>query len=480
MKTDIIAFFPYSYNSNIYHGMIQDMLSKQYCVVNYCDVKKGLVSLENIDVIYLNWIEDVMDEVDRRLLLRAEKCGIKIIWVFHNRVSHDANKEIMCRENICFLIKHIHKIVVLSHESVKYLLEYDSDLDRGGIFYLPHQNYLTAYGELEDLELKSRLPKDKFVYGCIGTLRPDKNFELVIRAFTRMPDNEKCVLLIIGEPSSEGYYATLQELSKDNENIYFVSSRIPDYMMNFYVQLMDVLVLPYDLKTSMNSGIMLLAFTNRRTVISSDISMAYEFDENMLYRYSYDDDEQHLEQLLLQMEAAYRDGRECVREKGELLYQEAKVSNAKENVARILYAIVGKSDGVVAKNKNAMIKKYEKLYKWRLKFAVLRKLLKWKLSGSAFINQLKENRMDKVAIYGYDCYGKMLYRLMKRYEAPIWGIIDCNAVRIHTDVPVYTLEKFDQSVELVIIADMEVDVEEIKRKILSLNSKCYVTGIQNI
>lgn len=336
MKTDIIAFFPYSYNSNIYHGMIQDMLSKQYCVVNYCDVKKGLVPLKNIDVIYLNWIEDVMDEVDRRLLLRAEKCGTKIIWVFHNRVSHDANKEMACKENICFLIKHAHKIVVLSHESVKYLLEYTSDLERG-IFYLPHQNYLTAYGELEDLELKNRLPKDKFVYGCIGSLRPDKNFELVIKAFTRMSDNEKCILLIVGEPSSEGYYATLQELSKDNTNIYFVPSRIPDYMMNFYVQLMDVLVLQYDLKTSMNSGVMLLAFTNRRTVISSDISMAYEFDENMLYRYSYDKDEQHLEQLLLQMESAYRDGREYVRAKGELVYHEIERKNSKETVANILY-----------------------------------------------------------------------------------------------------------------------------------------------
>lgn len=120
------------------------------------------------------------------------------------------------------------------------------------------------------------------------------------------------------------------------------------------------------------------------------------------------------------------------------------------------------------------------MYKCRIRFAVLRKLLKWKLTESVFINKLKENQVDKIVIYGYDCYGKILYHLLKRHGVPILGVLDCDASCVHAEIPTYTLEDFDWFVELVIVADMEADVEEIKRKILLLNPKCYVTGIQNI
>lgn len=481
MKTDIVAFYPYSYNSNAYHGMIQKMLSKRYCVVDYQDVKREIIPLENLDVIYLNWIEDVMDESDRKLFLKAKEYGIRIIWVFHNRVSHDASREKKCRDNICFILKHAYRIVILSHESVKYLLEYDSNLEKKKIHYLPHPNYLTAYGELPDAEVKSRVPKDKFVYGCIGTLRSDKNLELIIEAFIRMPDNEKSILLIVGEPSSEDYYKTLQECSKDNTNIYFVPSRIPDYMLNFYVQFMDVLVLPYDLKTCMNSGVMLLAFTNKRTVICSDISMSYEFNENMLYRYSYDKKEQHLEQLLLQMETAYREGKERVKEKGALLYREAEENNSREKVENMLYAIVGEANTEeILVNNKVIIKEYEERYKCQMKYAILEKLLKWELTGSDFLNKLRENQTNRIAIYGYGYFGKLLYLLLRKHEIPIFCVFDRNASHIQTDVPVYSLENFKRSVDIVIVAVMEIDIEQLKRKFLDLNSKCYVIGIEDI
>ena len=89
MKNNIIAFYPYSYSANTYHGMIQEMLAEKYFVVDYNDLKKGIFQLEDIDAIYLNWIEDAMNDSDKELIVNAVAAGSKVYLVFHNRVIID-------------------------------------------------------------------------------------------------------------------------------------------------------------------------------------------------------------------------------------------------------------------------------------------------------------------------------------------------------------------------------------------------------
>lgn len=57
-KNHIIAYYPYSYNIyRTYHGMIREALSEKNFVIDYDGVKK-IFQLNDIDVLYLNWIED--------------------------------------------------------------------------------------------------------------------------------------------------------------------------------------------------------------------------------------------------------------------------------------------------------------------------------------------------------------------------------------------------------------------------------------
>lgn len=482
MKDKIVAFHPYSHVTSTYIGTIQEMIAEKYFVIDYKDLRKGIFQPEDISAIYLNWIEDGMSARDKMVIESAVKCGIRVYWVFHNRVSHNKWKEKECRENIIFLIRNVTDIIILSRASAQYLYEYDANVEESKIHYLPHQDYIGNYLSLEDKIIKNRIGQSKFVFGCIGSIRADKNIELTIKAFQQFAHNQDCVLFIAGECESEEYLASLEKLRENAENISLIPSRIPDYMMDFYVQLADVLLLPYDLHSCMNSGVMLLAFTNKRTVITSNISMADEFDGKLIYKYSYENEKEQLPQLLKQMEKAYLDGKMLVREKGSLLYESMLAANSKAIVKQELYKILEScsQSGSKAEIIKNFSKEYEDKYLWRVRYAISDAWLRDVLGGNMFMKRLKDNGLEKIGIYGYGKYGKMLYSTMQKQRFQKICVIDQNADKIHDEVTAYTLDTLKERLDIVIVTIAEADMETIKKRCCGLNEKCYVISLKDI
>lgn len=482
IKNHIIAYYPYSYNIyRTYHGMIREILSEKYFVIDYDDVKKNFFQLNDIDALFLNWVEDKMDEHDRMLILKAAEAGIRIYWVFHNRISHNKCNEKTCKANITFLLENVTDIIILSHSSIKYLYEYIPHLDMDKIHYLPHPNYTGVYGALENSKLVEKIATSQFVFGCTGTLRPDKNIELVIKAFKQFPYRNESKLFIAGKSYNEDYLDTLEKLIGDDENILLFPEHVPDYMMNFYVESADVLILPYDIKTCMNSGVMLLAFTNKRTVIVSDISMTTEFNEALFYRYSYTDDEDHILKLATQMEKAYTDGRKAVRKKGAYLYEEILTNNSMERVKSELYKLL---DELAPHNiRPELIQILNGEYRdkdlWRRRYSIADTWLQNMLSGNAFIKHLKENQTKKIAIYGFGKYGKLLYEEMLKHGISVACIIDQNAGKIPEDVLACTLETLQEKLDIVVVT-IATDINIIRTRCQILNENCYVFDLGDI
>ena len=480
-KNHILAYYPYSYNASGYHGLIQKIISEKFYVIDYNDLKKEIFLLHDIDAVYLNWIEDRMDERDRALLLEAAAAGVRTYWVFHNRVSHDRDKEKECRANIAFLLENVSDIIILSRSSMQYLYEYAPRLEQRKVHYLPHPEYIGNYGALENPAFKREIDNSVFVFGCIGSLRPDKNIEVTIKAFKRFPYRKESRLFIIGGLDREDYLEPLEKLINGEENIILLPEHIPDYMMNFYVESADVLVLPYDIKTSMNSGVMLLAFTNKRTVIVSDICMTEEFNDGQFYRYSYADDEDHIVKLTAQMEKAYMDGRAAVRKKGESLYEEILKNNLKKNVKKGLYKILEELPARNIRQELVQIldKEYQDKELWRRRYTISDAWLRNVLSGNTFIRHLKENRMKRIAIYGFGKYGKMLYREMKKQKIPVACIIDQNAGKISENVPACTLDDLQESLDIVIVT-VVADIEAVRICCHRFNEDCYVFSLGDV
>lgn len=481
VKSQIIAYYPYSYNTCTYHGLIQKMISEKYFVIDYNDLKKDIFQLRDIDAIYLNWIEDRMDERDRMIMLEAVEAGLKIYWVFHNRVSHDKDKERECRANITFLVENVSDIIILSHASIRYLYGYVPGLDQNKIHYLPHPEYIGNYGALENIEFKRNIETSGFVFGCIGSIRADKNIELIIRAFKHFSYRQESKLFIVGGLDREDYLEPLEKLIGDDENVILLPERVPDYMMNFYVESADVLVLPYDVKTSMNSGVMLLAFTNKRTIIVSDICMTEEFNDALFYHYSYTNEEDHIVKLTAQMEKAYTDGRAAVRKKGESLYEEILDNNLKEKVKDELYKILEELPEYNRKPEFMQIlnEEYQDKDLWRRRYMISDAWIRNILAGNTFMKYLAENQTKRIAIYGFGKYGKMLYREMKKHGIPIACIIDQNADKISEDIMTFSLDNLQKSLDVVVVT-VAADISTIRACCQRFNESCYVFSLGDI
>ena len=251
-------------------------------------------------------------------------------------------------------------------------------------------------------------------------------------------------------------------------------------MMNFYMQSADVIVLPYDTNSCMNSGVLLLAFTNKRSVIVSDICMTNEFHTEMLYRYTYTDNENHITELLGQMERAYQDGKTVVREKGMELYAEILHNNTKEIVKKELFDILaGLRENSKKRNMLQMISAlYSGRELWHRQYKIASAYIRNVFGKGAFIKHLKENKTKRIAIYGFGKCGRMLYKAMKKNGISVTCVIDQNARRIFGNAFAITLDDLREPLDIVVVTVL-ADVAYIRASCQKYNADCYVFSLGN-
>ncbi|MGX7835548.1 glycosyltransferase, partial [Campylobacter fetus subsp. venerealis] len=99
----------------------------------------------------------------------------------------------------------------------------------------------------------------------LGAIKPYKNIELLIDLAKKFPLDIQ--LTVAGNPSSDSYRSELEALALDTQNIKLDLTFIPDEELPGYIHESDLLILPYSLASSLNSGTVILAFSYGRTVI---------------------------------------------------------------------------------------------------------------------------------------------------------------------------------------------------------------------
>ena len=90
----------------------------------------------------------------------------------------------------------------------------------------------------------------------------------------------------------------------------------------------------------MNSGAMLMAFSYAKTVIIPNICMAEDFPDELIYKYNYDSEESHVEQLYQKMKEAYLTGKHKNIQKGKELQAIVEVSYSKDAVKQKLLSLL--------------------------------------------------------------------------------------------------------------------------------------------
>jgi beta-1,4-mannosyltransferase len=348
-----IVFDPTYSSGNQYVNLITAELRKSSHEVqslNYALKNPGY--LWSADVIHLNWFEDLMGSSRLQIFLffmrQSSKLlllllmGKKIVWTLHNKVSHEEKYRFYNNLMVRMLTRCCKAIVVHSNISRAFLMSaFGVKIEK--TYYVPHPNYIDAYGPVQ--ERPEKVLENHLTILFIGALKPYKNVELLIEV-ARGFASRNIRFQIIGKPLNAAYAASLKALTANLPKVTLDFSFVKDEDLGGLLANADVMVFPYDLKSSLNSGSVFLAFSYRKTVICPAIGSLLDFEnQDAFFTYKYMDPASHLQELKKQIEKVYeiweKDKTQLIN-LGNLMYETVKIANAPELVRKKLEAIYEK------------------------------------------------------------------------------------------------------------------------------------------
>jgi beta-1,4-mannosyltransferase len=350
-----IAVFPLKNESNQYLKLLEKGI--KYEDFNVYDLQYCLKSFQrflSIKIVNLNWYENLGNNplgmyVKRLLLLYVLKLfGKKIVFTFHNKIPHDDSSTKLVRKFIKTLCKKSDAIVGLCTETRNILLEYLSEEELNNKFHtIPHVSYEGAY-ELKNINYNKQLNLrgDSFKILFIGAVKPYKNIELIIEAAKKV--NKNIVFIIAGKGDPE-YTNTLKCKAGNNSNVLFIDRFIGNEEMYSLITNSNVLLIPYNINSSLNSGAAILAFTFNRTVICPEIGTLMDIpDKSLFWSYSYYSEEDHIDKIVKNINSAYElyvNSRERFVEKGfkigAYVRKKYSLSNISEKYKELYYKLLG-------------------------------------------------------------------------------------------------------------------------------------------
>lgn len=340
MKTGI-AFYPFGRfdDRNCYIKNIKKILSEKHRLSAYAHGISAIGAVRRNRYLFLNWFEYYLTLTDKLILLLARAMQREIIWTFHDSLPHE-NETKKAEKNLYFMCRISTSIILLSRESkteLARLAKNRSDILKKAV-YIPHINYCSDY--LPGENTPERTADSPFTFLYFGNIRPYKNLELLIRTFRKL-DGMNVFLIIAGSPLNVTYAKKIKSLCGDDPQIHLDFRYIPNREVFDYMQRADVVVLPHDKRSGMNSGAMIAAFSCRKPVIISDIAMARDYaDKAYVYQYHYHSAKDHGAKLSEAMHNAYSAGRDKNLALGEAAYQDVILYNSKAVIQKGLQALL--------------------------------------------------------------------------------------------------------------------------------------------
>lgn len=351
----VIKFVPSTSSSNKHVEILKTLMSSdKYIVKNSND------RLRKCHIVNLNWYEG---GVDRKPLIKGSTIFLlkflmlvkyklfrtKIIYTIHNTVPHDSQNPKISKMFMSIIIWFADIVVIHSKNSLFYLDFLDHHRVGKKLEYVPLPNYINSYDydESENIrvsEFRNRYRNHLFVL-YFGLVRPYKNIELLVEVSERFLD-KKIKFLIIGEPESNKYKDNLENIirnSKNEKNIFTIFEFIEDKYLKSIFSLIDIVCLPYDIKSSLNSGAIILSLSMKRTTLSPKISTLDDYENDFFYSYNYNSTQEHKLELEKKLNEVYNDYLSgSLGKKHQLAYDSVLKVNSHEIIKNSYYSIFEK------------------------------------------------------------------------------------------------------------------------------------------
>lgn len=350
-----LAFFPFENKENKYIEITQNTLRLSGAKIvpfepNFNALITGKI-WRNIDAVYLNWYDEINTKSYGKVvkialqkwltlhLLRHHK--VKIIHTVHNTEQHEASFPLVNLWLKKFVLKQADAVVILStatHQVIRNLIGTKSyEKRKKSIYLIPHPNYLGAYESSNEYSrIKLGIPDDSFVVLFVGAVRPYKNIELILRLAEEW-ENRNVRFIIAGKAKSPEYQRSLEAIAADLNNVILMLHFIPDEEIISLLSVCDLMLLPYNLRSSLNSSSAMMAFSCKKTAIIPNIGTIQDIPlQKYYFAYTYDNENEHFEKMKKQAERAYQEflkNPDDLRQCGTYIYDYVKENNSVETNA---------------------------------------------------------------------------------------------------------------------------------------------------
>lgn len=307
---DIIFNPPVNEENQYIQLLVGELRARGYRIHPLDTIFTGWKHFRSIKLVHLNWFENIDDSgffvalrsfVRKLLVLTViHWSGKRLVWTLHNRVSHEKGLTFFSRTLTWLLVRWSHHIVIHSRQSEEILVEYGTKALQKTI-YIPHPHFISVYGGVYPAS-----PRDSNRVELLftGMVKPYKNLELLIRVVHAFGDSVR--LTIAGKALDETYRAEISNRAQHAGNVVWLPYFVPDGEVAALLAGADVVVLPYDLSSSLNSGTAILAFSYKKTVICPEIGTILDLGSHIddTFHYRYKTNEQHRAALTEQIARA--------------------------------------------------------------------------------------------------------------------------------------------------------------------------------
>lgn len=301
-------YSPYHLAYNSYSDLMVDALKKQGIRVEKLSYAlKHPKYLLSAKIINLNFYENFSNDfsmpkayaiymLKSLFLVFCNLAHIRIVYTMHNKKQHDARFPGLNKRLTRKLVKKSSAIVSLCAEGKRLLSsEYGCGILKKTVV-IPHPAYASVVRETS----KEKVQHVRKELGCeeemlcvfLGAVSPYKNVEMILKAAKEF-ESKNVRFLIAGNCQDKRY---LDELKGKclSSNIKWDIRFVPEEEADCYVQAADLLLLPYNKISSLNSGTVFLAATLGTTCAIPNIGSVQDFiQKEALYIYDYENEADH-------------------------------------------------------------------------------------------------------------------------------------------------------------------------------------------
>lgn len=284
---------------------------------------KKLMKLISCDYVWLNWFENLPHKNKFRkfvvrvfILLFLSIVNIKIISTFHNQEPHESSNSLLDRILFYLVFRLSYKIIILSSDSLPIIDHKFGEKALKKAVLIMHPTYDCIPKEIK---------KDNKQFNVLffGHLRPYKNIELI---FELARDYKDLTFTIAGSAIDKEYEDELKSQAEQISNINLISHFLSSSEIDHLIDTHSILILPYNLKSSLNSGVVIHAICKRINIIVPEIGTVNQLkNRNQLFSYTYTSEEEHLIKLktiISQAKNEFYDNSDKFNQRTTILYNE--------------------------------------------------------------------------------------------------------------------------------------------------------------